>query len=289
MTVAQALSSRRFSRFARFRSGGLVGATILAAIVFLALAAPYLPIGSPTAPSLAHRLSPPNFSVANQIMGTDQLGRDMFARILHGARITLIVCIATLLLGGTIGISIGLIAGYFGGWTDRILMRTLDMQLSIPTMLLALLVVAALGPDLVNLVLVMSLATWTQYARVVRGQVLSIRELDFVRSARSIGAGHIRIMALHILPNALGTIIVIATLELARLVLMEASLSFLGLGVPPPYPSWGRMLAEGRPYMLDAWWITAVPGLAIVLTVLGVNLLGDWLRDRLDPKLEGRN
>ncbi len=276
------------SRLNHLGSTGLLGAVLLLLVVFLSLAAPYLPIGSPTAPSLVHRLAAPDLSAANLIMGTDQLGRDIFSRILYGGRITLLVCFATLIVGGLFGVSVGLIAGYFGGWVDRVLMRILDMQLSIPTMLFALLVVAALGPDLVNLVLVMALATWTQYARVVRGQVLSIRELDFIRSARSIGAGHIRIMLRHILPNATGTIIVIATLELARLILMEASLSFLGLGVPPPYPSWGRMLAEGRPYMIDAWWITAMPGLAIVFTVLGVNLLGDWLRDRLDPKLESR-
>jgi peptide/nickel transport system permease protein len=272
-------------RLPRISNGGLIGSVILSVVIVLAIATPWLPIGSPTVPSLVHRLMPPDLATATQILGTDQLGRDMFARILHGSRITLLVCLATLVVGGVFGIGVGLIAGYFGGWVDRILMRVLDMQLSIPTMLLALLVVAALGPDLVNLVLVMALATWTQYARVVRGQVLSVRELDFVRSAQSIGAGHLRIMLRHILPNTLSTIIVIATLELARLILMEASLSFLGLGVPPPYPSWGRMLAEGRPYMADAWWITAVPGLAIAVTVLGVNLLGDWLRDRFDPKM----
>jgi peptide/nickel transport system permease protein len=179
---------------------------------------------------------------------------------------------------------LGLIAGYFGGWYDRVLMRLVDIQLAFPLMLLALLVVAALGPSLHNLIAVLALTSWVRYARIVRGQVLTVRELEFVQAARALGASHLRILTRHILPNVLTPILVVATLELARTIVLEAGLSFLGLGIQPPSPSWGRMLADGRTYIASAWWIITLPGLALMLTVLGVNLLGDWLRDWLDPK-----
>jgi len=181
---------------------------------------------------------------------------------------------------------LGIFAGYQGGVWDRVLMRLVDMQLAFPLMLLALIVAAALGPSVRNLILVLALTSWTRYARIVRGQVLAVREREFVQSARAIAASRWRIMLRHILPNIMTPALVVATLELARVIILEASLSFLGLGVQPPWPSWGRMLAEGRTYMASAWWIAAFPGIAIMLTVLSVNLLGDWLRDYFDPKLK---
>jgi peptide/nickel transport system permease protein len=180
---------------------------------------------------------------------------------------------------------LGLLAGYFGGWTERVIMRLADMQLSIPLMLFALIIIAALGPSLPNLIIVLAMTGWTRFARITRGEVLSLREREFVLSARAAGARPLRILLRHILPNALTAVIVLATLELARVVILESALSFLGLGVQPPQASWGRMLADGRGYIATAWWLSTFPGLAIVLVVLGVNLLGDWMRDYFDPKL----
>ncbi|ADO44206.1 oligopeptide ABC transporter permease protein (plasmid) [Ketogulonicigenium vulgare Y25] len=187
-------------------------------------------------------------------------------------------------LGALIGVTLGIVAGFTGGWVDAILMRLVDMQLAFPLVLFALLVVAALGPSLTNLIIVLGITSWTQYARIVRGQVLALREREFVLSARAAGAGSLRIMARHILPNVMTPVLVVGTLELARIIVMDAALSFLGLGVQPPTPSWGRMLADGRVYITSAWWVVTFPGLAIALTVLSVNLLGDWLRDYFDPK-----
>jgi len=192
---------------------------------------------------------------------------------------------AAVVLGGCVGVLLGILAGFRGGLTDRILMRLVDIQLAFPLMLLALIVAAALGPSVRNLIIVLALTSWTRYARIVRGQTLALREREFVQSARAIAASPWRIMTRHILPNVMTPALVVATLELARVIILEAALSFLGLGVQPPWPSWGRMLAEGRTYMASAWWIAAFPGLAIMLTVLSVNLLGDWLRDYFDPKL----
>jgi peptide/nickel transport system permease protein len=197
----------------------------------------------------------------------------------------LMVAGGAVVLGGIVGIFLGIVAGYVGGLTDRILMRLVDIQLAIPLMLLALLVVAALGPNLVNLIIVLAVTSWIRYARIIRGQVLTLRDREFVLSARALGASRLRIMLRHILPNVMTPALVVATLELARVIIMDAALSFLGLGVQPPAASWGRMLAEGRVYISSGWWIVTFPGLAIVLTVLSVNLFGDWLRDLFDPKM----
>lgn len=266
--------------------GGTAGAAMLALVAAGALLAPLLPVLDPLTPDLIDRLKAPG-AAAGHLLGTDQLGRDMLARLLHGARLTLMVGAAAVLVGGAFGAAVGLISGYVGGWLDRVLMRVLDMQLAIPGILLALLVVATLGASVPNLVMVMALISWPQYARLIRGQVLTVRESDYIRAARSIGAGPWRIMLRHVLPNVASGIVVIATMELGRVMLMEASLSFLGLGVPPPSPSWGRMLAEGRSFMATGWWLTVLPGAAILTTVLAINLLGDWLRDLLDPKSQG--
>lgn len=270
---------------------GLVGLALIAVLVLLAAFGPLLDLPDPTRTNLRARMMAPTISwlgLGAHPLGTDQLGRDILSRIVAGSRVTLAVAGAAVILGGVVGTLLGLVAGYFGGWIDRILMRLADIQLAVPLMLLALMVIAALGPSLQNLVMVLALVSWVRYARIVRGQVLAVREREFVQSARAIGASARRIILRHILPNVLTPAVVVATLELARVIVLEAGLSFLGLGVQPPFASWGRMLAEGRTYIASAWWIITFPGLALMLTVLSVNLLGDWLRDHLDPRLKVR-
>ena len=269
--------------------GGLFGIFILVVLVAGALLAPTLGLPDPVRGDLRARMAPPTwtglFAPGAHPLGTDQLGRDILSRIVYGSRITLTIGAYAVVLGGIVGVMLGIVAGYCGGITDRLLMRLVDIQLAIPLMLLALLVVAALGPSLTNLVIVLALTSWIRYARIIRGQVLALREREFVQSARTIGASTTQIMLRHILPNVMTPALVVATLELARIIIMDAALSFLGLGVQPPAASWGRMLAEGRVYISTAWWVVTFPGLAIMLTVLSVNLLGDWLRDYFDPRL----
>ena len=268
---------------------GLLGATLLAILLALALFEPWLGLPDPTRGDLRARMMAPTISwtsLGPHPFGTDQLGRDILSRIIAGSRVTLAIAGSAVLLGGLVGVLLGLMAGYFGGWWDRILMRLVDIQLAFPLMLLALLVVAALGPNFQNLIAVLALTSWVRYARIIRAQVLSVREREFVLAVIGMGAGHTRILLRHILPNVLTPALVVATLELARTIVLEAGLSFLGLGIQPPYPSWGRMLADGRTYIATAWWIITLPGLALMLTVLSVNLLGDWLRDWLDPRSE---
>lgn len=279
---------RFFLALLRSRSG-LFGMVLLVAFIGAALLAPVLDLPNPVRGDLKARLAPPTwtslFSPGAHPLGTDQLGRDILSRIVHGSQITLAVAASAVVLGGIVGVFLGIVAGYRGGMVDRILMRLVDIQLAIPLMLLALLVVAALGPSLSNLIVVLAVTSWIRYARIIRGQVLSLREREFVLAARAISASTSRIMLRHILPNVLTPALVVATLELARIIIMDAALSFLGLGVQPPTASWGRMLAEGRTYISSAWWIVTFPGLAILLTVLSVNLVGDWLRDYFDPRL----
>jgi len=270
--------------------GGLAGFVVLLLFLLTAAAAPVIATHDPVRTDLRARFAPPTYGAVAQheaLLGRDQLGRDVYSRLVHGSRVTLQVGAAAVLVGGAIGLLVGLLAGYFGGWTDRLLMRLADIQLSFPLMLLALLVIAALGPSLFNLVLTLALTSWTRYARIVRGEVLSLRERDFVQAAIAAGSRPLRILYLHILPNVAAPAIVVGTLEFARVVILESALSFLGLGVQPPQPSWGRMLAEGRAYIASAWWLATWPGLAIMILVLGINLFGDWLRDHLDPRLSG--
>jgi peptide/nickel transport system permease protein len=267
---------------------GLFGWCVLILFVAVALAAPLLPLSDPVKGNLVARLLAPTWdgllSPGAHPLGTDQLGRDILSRIVYGSRATLAIAGMAVVLGGIVGVALGIVAGYFRGITDTILMRLVDIQLALPLMLLALLVVAAFGPSMTNLVVVLALTSWIRYARIVRGQVLAVREREFVLSTVAIGASTARIMFRHILPNILTPALVVATLELARIIIMDAALSFLGLGLQPPSPSWGRMLADGRTYMSTAWWVVTFPGLAIVLTVLSVNLVGDWLRDYFDPR-----
>lgn len=270
---------------------GTFGWACLLFFVLMAVFAPLLAPYDPNVTDLVRRMAPPTLSWGDagaHPLGNDQLGRDILSRIVMGSRITMLIAAASVLLGGVFGVFMGLVSGYFGGWADRVIMRLADVQLAFPLMLLALVIVAVMGPNLRNLILVLALTSWVRYARIVRGEVLSLREREFVVSARAVGASAWRIILLHVLPNVLTPALVVGTLELARVVIMEAALSFLGLGVQPPSPSWGRMLADGRTYMTSAWWLATFPGLAIMLLVLSVNLVGDWLRDYFDPKLRGR-
>jgi peptide/nickel transport system permease protein len=262
-----------------FRSqAAVVGLAIVGAVVLVALLAPWLAPHDYRDQQLPKVLLPPFWQARADPaypLGTDHLGRDMLSRILFGARTSLLVGGGGVAIAGSIGILLGLLAGYFGGVVDDGIMRLVDVQLSFPPIFLVIAIMAVIGQSLLNVVLVLGLVTWVQYARVVRGTTLSVKEKDYVEGARAAGAGHARILARHILPNILPTVVVIATVNVSTLILAEAALSFLGLGVQPPTPAWGTMLAEGREVFRIAWWTAVFPGLAILITVLGVNLLGD--------------
>jgi peptide/nickel transport system permease protein len=267
-----------------------LGALIVGLVIVAALAAPWLATTDPIDQDLAAALKPPFWAPdgsREHPLGTDHLGRDVYSRLIYGAQISLTISVLAALLGAAVGVAAGLVAGYRGGRVGAVIMRIVDLNLAFPLILLALAVVALLGANLRNLVIVMAITTWMIYARVVRGLSLTLREQEFVQAVRALGAHDARIIARHILPNVLPAVLVIWTLEVARVILMESALSFLGLGVPPPTPTWGRMLAEGRDYLTMAGWISIFPGLAIMLTVLGINFLGDGLRDLLDPRLRG--
>ena len=264
------------------------GLVLVGLVVVCALLAPFVGTRDPIQQNLAQANRPPAWQArgtAQAPLGTDQFGRDVWSRIVYGARISLAVATLASLLGGLVGVTAGLVAGFYGGKVDIVVMRIVDLNLAFPLILLALAIAAILGPSLQNLVMVMALTTWMIYARVVRGVTLSLREREFIQAARAIGVHDGRIMGRHILPNLLAPVTVIWTLELARVILLESALSFLGVGVPPPTPTWGRMLAEGRNLLTTAPWIATFPGVAITLTVLGVNFFGDGLRDLLDPRL----
>jgi peptide/nickel transport system permease protein len=278
----------RLVRLARRSPLASVGVLIVGLVIVAALAAPLLATTDPIDQDLTVVLKPPFWLSEGSLehpLGTDHLGRDVYSRLVYGAQISLTISVLAALLGAAVGVAAGLVAGYLGGRVDTVIMRIVDLNLAFPLILLALAVVALLGASLRNLVIVMSITTWMIYARVVRGLSLTLREGEFVQAVRALGAHDIRIIARHVLPNVLAPIMVIWTLEVARVILMESALSFLGLGVPPPTPTWGRMLAEGRDYLTVAGWISIFPGIAIMVTVLGINFLGDGLRDLLDPRL----
>jgi peptide/nickel transport system permease protein len=255
--------------------------------VLCAAAPGLLALSDPQAQELAQRLKPPSWlgGPAAHWLGTDQLGRDTWARIVYGARVTLLVSGTAVLIAGLVGIAAGLVAGYFGGAVDAVILRLIDVQLAFPLILLVIAVVAVLGPSLGNLVFIMGLSGWPRFARIVRGAVLTVRRLDFVEAARATGATTLRILLRHVLPNVSSTIIVYASFELARMIVLEATLSFLGLGVQPPTPTWGGMINDGRKYLSLSWTVSLAPGVAIALLILGCNLVGDALRDALDPRL----
>ncbi len=271
-----------------FRNAGArVGLGILVIVVFAALLAPWIVSYDPEQGELLQRLSPPGL-VEGQLhpLGTDQLGRDVLSRLIFGARISLVVGFASVVLGGLVGLLLGLCAGFFGGRIDTVIMRIVDIEMAFPYVLLALAIIAVLGPGLLNIILVFVVTEWYVYTRVVRAKALSLRESEFVVAARVLGAKPSRILLRHILPNVISPLTVMASFEMAKLISTEAALSFLGLGVPPPTPTWGNMLADGREYLQDAWWVAVFPGLALMLTVLAVNFLGDAVRDALDPRME---
>lgn len=268
-----------------------VATVALAFIVLVALtavfAAQWAP-HDPTAQSLRLRLRPPwplEGSDPAHLLGTDPLGRDVLSRILHGARISLGVGVGAVLLQALLGVTAGLLAGFYRGAVDQVLMRLADVQQSIPFLVLVVAVAAVVGPSLRNTVLVLGVAGWVTYGRVVRAQVLSLMTSEYVTAAKALGGGDRRVMVRHLLPNLVAPITVIGTLTISAMILVEASLSFLGLGVPPPTPTWGGMVADGRNYVADAWWVSVMPGLAIFATVLSINLVGDALRETLDPSL----
>jgi len=269
----------------RIDSLAVAGALVVLAAVVLAAAAPALAPGDPIKNSLLDRLTPPTWGREHPL-GTDTLGRDVASRLLHGARVSLVVGFSAVLLAGVVGVGLGLVSGWYRGWLDDLLMRLGDVQLAFPVLVLAVAVLAVLGASVMNLILVLGVTGWITYARIVRGEVLTLRERDFVAAARALGADDAWILRRHLLPNVLPPITVVATFSVARTIIAEASLSFLGLGIPAPEPSWGAMLDEGRNYITTGWWLALFPGLAILVLVLGINLVGDWLRDVLDPRLE---
>ena len=261
----------------------IIGA-MLAMAVFAPLLAPYSPIDQ----TLKDKLLPPVWmegGSAKYLLGTDGFGRDILSRLIHGARVSLMVAALALTAGGGVGLTIGIVAGYVGGAVDAVLMRLVDAAFTFPAILFALLLAVTMGQGMTTLVLAISLLLWASFARVIRGEVLALKQRDFVALAKARGCSSARIMATHILPNVLNTFMVLVTLNIGVVIVAEASLSFLGAGIPPPTPTWGLMVSEGRGRIASAWWVSMIPGVAITLLVLSVNVFGDWLRDRLDPRL----
>jgi peptide/nickel transport system permease protein len=260
-----------------------IGIVIIVVVTFGAIGADVVAPYSPTAQSLRDRLQPPGPA---HLFGTDNLGRDILSRTIYGARVSLVVGVTAALLAGSLGVVLGLVAGYHGGWSDAVLGRIADVQQAIPFLILAIAVAVIVGPSLTNVVLVLAVTAWVSYFRVVRAEVLTVRESLLVDAVRTLGASTSRIVVRHVLPNVSASVIVIASLMVANMIIFEASLSFLGLGVPPPTPTWGRMVFDGVQYVDSAWWLSLFPGLAIVITVMAINLVGDWLRDALDPRIQ---
>jgi len=265
-----------------------VSFSIIVLMMLGAIFAPVLATHSPTEQSLPDKLLPPAWQEGGSmknLLGTDVLGRDVWSRLLYGARVSLTVVAAALLAGGGVGLALGILAGYTGGRVDSFIMRVVDATLTFPTILIALLLAVSLGQGLRTIAIAITVIIWARFARIVRGEVLAVKTRDFVALARVHGCSHLRIMAVHIVPNVLNTFMVLLTLHIGFVIIVEASLSFLGAGIPPPTPSWGQMVADGRSHIASAWWLSVVPGGAIVLVVLAFNLFGDWLRDWLDPRL----
>ncbi|MDE2788704.1 MAG: ABC transporter permease [Chloroflexota bacterium] len=276
----------------RLRRWPLIPMFFLVLFVITGVFAPLIAPHDPERGGLRDRNLPPAWEAGGSsefLLGTDHLGRDMLSRVIFGARISLAVAGVTLGVGMVIGVASGLIAGWYGGWLDEFLMRIVDIKLAIPTILLALVLVLALGQSFLIIVAILAIAVWPRFARNVRGEVLQLKTMDFVALAKVAGASTPRILFIHIFPGVINTLIVLATLEVGIVILLESTLSFLGAGVPPPTPAWGSMVSDGRDRLAVAWWISTMPGLAIMLVVLSMNLFGDWLRDRLDPRLRQLN
>jgi peptide/nickel transport system permease protein len=271
----------------RLHASPLVPTILLLAIVLAAVFADHIAGYSPLQIDLPQRLAPPVVVGGNWAhpLGTDELGRDILTRLIYAARVSLSLAAVSLLIGSSFGTAVGVLAGYVGGWVDALLMRTADLTISYPAILLALLLASAVGPNATNVVLVVSFILWARIAKVVRGDVLVTRTRPYVELARIAGASPVRIILVHILPNVAGTVLALVSINTGQVILIEAALSFIGAGVPLPAPAWGSMTALGTDYLLTAWWLTALPALAIMITVLTVNVLGDWIRDQLDPRL----
>ncbi len=261
----------------------VLGVGLTLAVVIAAVAASWLAPHDPARTDFAQSLRGPG--TPGHPLGTDQLGRDLLARVLHGARLALFIGVSTVIVTAVVGGLLGLVTGYVERWPSAVIMRLADVQLSFPFILLAMTINVIVGLGLRNIIVSLSAAGWVVYARVVRGEVLSVKQRDFVQAASALGAGRARLLFRHVLPNVAPTIVVVASLQFSQFVVAEAAISFLGFGVQPPTPAWGSMLAESRDFLYVAWWLAAFPGAALALTALGVNLLGDWLRDTLDPKL----
>jgi peptide/nickel transport system permease protein len=272
----------------RRRRTPIIPLVIIGVMLLTAAFADFLTSYSPTEISLSTRLRPPFWEERGSLaypLGTDPMGRDLLTRMIYGARVSLLVAVLSLIVGGGLGAAVGLVAGYYGGRLDAFIMRVADTTMAFPIILFAILFVVVVGGSLATTVIAVAMVLWARYARVIRGEVLSLRERDFVAQARIAGASSPRIILVHLFPNVTNTLIVLLSLQVGWVIIVEASLSFLGAGIPPPTPTWGSMIAEGRDYIASAWWVSFFPGLAILATVLSFNLLGDWLRDALDPKL----
>jgi ABC-type dipeptide/oligopeptide/nickel transport system permease subunit len=258
-------------------------------IVGVSVAAPWIVPYSPVEVDIRHRLAPPAWmegGTPDHLLGTDAIGRDLLSRMMYGGRVSLVIAVAAVLVSASIGVLLGLAAGYFGPKVDWTIMTLVNVMLTFPFVLLALAVIAVLGPSLTNMIIVLGVADWPLYARVIRAETMALRERDFMTAARALGMSHLRIIFRQILPNLVSVIVVIATLQVARVIILESFLSFLGLGVQPPTAAWGNMLGDGRVYMLTSWWIAAFPGAAIFITTLTINLMGNALRDWLDPHMK---
>lgn len=277
-----------------FKDYPVVWLTILfVVLIFPAVTAPWTAPHHPLKQQLSIRLTAPVWSAGTEekptswsnILGTDKQGRDILSRVMHGSRISLMVSLSALAIGGTVGTTLGLVSGYFGGWVDHLIMRIVDVFLALPLILMALVLVAVFGPSFWTAIGVISVLLWSRYTRQIRAEVLSIKQMDFIARAKVAGASNTRIIIKHVFPNITNTLIVLGTLQVGTVILLEATLSFLGAGIPRPNPAWGVMVADGRDHIASAWWIAVMPGIAIMMTVLSMNMMGDWLRDRLDPKL----
>jgi peptide/nickel transport system permease protein len=276
----------RWRRIRRLR-GGLAGTVVFALIVVAAVLAPWLAPHNPYVGRVIDRLLPPVWmdgGAPGYLLGTDQIGRDVLSRLIYGGRVSLGIAVLAVFVAGTLGLSLGLLAGFYRGWLDWTISAAVDVMLTFPFVLLALATIAVLGPSIRNVVIVLGVTGWPIYTRVVRAEVVRLKALEFTVAARAIGLTNVRIVLRHIVPNLLSAVIVIASLDIARFIIVEAFLSYLGLGVQPPIPSWGGMLGDFRPFMFDRWWLPTFPGMAIFITALAVNLVGDGLRDYLDPQ-----
>jgi len=270
----------------RYPKKFIFAAIIIGVAILCALLAPWLAPCDPVRADLSARLIPPFFQKGgnwDHLLGTDHIGRDILSRIIYGARVSLAVGFVSTFVGFIIGGLLGLLSGYFGGKADSVITKMMDIQLSFPFILFAIFVVGVLGPNLINVIIICGVTRWVMFARVIRGEVLSIREKEFIEAARGIGCSTPRILVRHVFPNIISSVLVLATLNMGTIIVLESTLSFLGVGVQPPTPSWGNMLNDGKAYMVQAWWITALPGIAIMLVVLSANMIGDTLSDLANP------